>query len=753
MDLAVLAWITVPLAAIHAVAWRRPALLRCQLVLDCALLLLPGRHLMLGRHLGPGVGVGGEWGVPRTVAGSPEQSDLALQLAPWWEEVRRLVAAGEWPWISDRIGGGSQLYASGQTNLPFPLHLPVWVLGASRGSDIMVVWKLELAALGAFLLLRRYGVRAAAATMGAIAFGIGLFPLSWAVSPLAWVVAAAPWAFWLLAGTLRGGRRSGAALAVVLGVLAGWSVNPESAAFLWLGVTGSGVVLAWGRWRRVRRLFAPLLLAVLVAGVGALPTVATIQFSGKLHAAVSEAAYPAPWVDWSVRGRAAALALTPWREGHPADGSFRLPFPSAVVAVGVGLLPWVFMAAAGPRRRHRRIALALALLAVSVAVLVYQLPGASHVLGRVPVLSVMVWVRSAFWLSFSVAMLGAFAGDAWLRRGTPRRLALAGMAVLGVIVVLVQTSAPAVRARQWHGLAAPLLATAAAPMAGTAGGWLLPVAALVEATLSGWDVLGASVESPEGGFAAEARRRMAAEPGRMMALGAALPPNRGALLGLADLRANDPTRSAPLVALHHALGSAGEDLPGPLTLPWAGVAGAWGVRWLLAPLPGVVGAAAAGWEEVLRREEGVLYRNGRALPVVRLASRTVRPPGEPAAGSWEGVDFGAEAVVDPPVPLAGEAVLEVIESRPSRHVVRVTCDGEALVVLHVPRAPGWRAESDGRAAQLLSANLAAMAVRVGPGEHEVVFRYRPPGVIAGAAMTLLGLGAAAGWAWPRRRRP
>ena len=751
MDLAVLAWILVPLAAIHALAVRRPTLLRCQLVLDLALLLLPGRHLVAGRHLGPGVAGAGEWGAPRTVAGSPEQTDLLLHFGPWWEEVRRLVVAGEPPWITDRIGGGVPLYANGQTNLPFPLHIPVWVLGAARGTDVMVIWKLELAGLGVFFLLRSFRLGGAAAAMGAVSYAFSLGTLSWAVVPLAWMMAAAPWALWLLVGVLRGQRVKGAALAVLLGALAGWSVHPEGAAFLWAGVALAGTVLAWGRWRRLRRLPAPFLLALLVAGIGMAPTVATIVASGKLRATEATAAYPAAWLDWSMRGRAAALALAPWREGHPDDGSWQLPFPAAAVAVGVGVLAWVFIAAATPRRRHRRLALAFALLAATAAVLVYQLPGASHLLGRLPVLSVMVWVRSAFLGSFAVAMLGALATDAWLRRGSSRRLAVAGSSLAAVAIALLLTSPAPLRPRQWPGVAPPLLVAAAAPVAGALGGWLLPAAGLAEACIAGWDVVGASVAVGESAFLGEARRLIGAEPGRVVGVGVALPPNRSAMLGLADLRANDPTRSARLVALHHALGSAGDDLPGPLTLPWAGLAGAWGVRWLVVPAPGMTGPAAVGWQEALRGESAVLYRNTRALPIVRLATQAVLSPGDPGGGFWEGLDFAVVAVTEEPTSLGGGGRLEVLEDRPSRHAVRVVVEGEALVVLHVPSAPGWRAELDNRPIAMAVADLAAMAVKVPTGEHVVVFRYRPPGLIPGAVMTLLGLAIALVWARSRRR--
>ena len=142
MDGATALWIVIPLAVVHALVWKRKHLLLFQLAVDVSLLVLPGPVLLKGLHLGPGTSGAAAWGGPVTVSGSAEQSDFPLQLAVWWEEVRRLVGSGEYPWISERIGGGTPLVANGQTQLPFPLHLPVWVLGTERGTDVMAVWKL-----------------------------------------------------------------------------------------------------------------------------------------------------------------------------------------------------------------------------------------------------------------------------------------------------------------------------------------------------------------------------------------------------------------------------------------------------------------------------------------------------------------------------------------------------------------------------------------------------------------------------------
>ena len=675
------------------------------------------------------------------VSGSPEQSDLPLQFAVWWEEVRRLVSAGEPPWVSDRIGGGSPLFANGQTELPFPLQAPVWALGATRGTDVMAVWKLELAAIGVFVLLRRLRLAAAAAAVGGLAFAFGLYSLSWLVVPLAWVVAATPWAWWALVGALRGKRRDSAVLAAVLGVLAGWSVHAETAAFLWLAIAGAGVVMAWGRWRRIRRLAGVFLLAAAVAGVGAIPTLAAIADSSKL-AGLRSGTYPDPGVGWGLRARVAALLLTPWRDGHPADGTWIHPFPAAAVSMSVGSVAFVLLLASPPRRRQRRAALALALVGGAAAALVWQVPGVADVGGRLTVLRVMNWSRAAFLVSFAIAMLAAIAADAWLRGRNPRRLIAAAVAVQVAILALGLTATGRARTRALRAAWVPTAVALSAPLAVAGGAWPVAILVLVEGALDGWQLLPASSTAGPGlprALPNALRAAAATQGGRVLGLGAALPANLAAGLGLADLRSHDPVRPRALVSLHRALGAAGMDLPGEVTTPWAGLAGAWGVRWLVTLPVGVSGPSGATWEQVLTTEQGRLFRNPRALPVVRLALRTVSPPGDAGTGAWEGIDFATTAVCAPAIPLDGVGTITVLEARPWRCTVRVAAQGRVLALLHSPLAPGWAASIDGSPTQIVEANLGAMGVVVPTGRHEVRWKYAPVGLGSGIALTVLGL--------------
>jgi len=754
VDTATLVWALLPVGAMHLLLRRRRELLLTLLVVDVGVAVLLGRLVVAGAQLGAGVPGAEGWGMPATALGSPEQTDLPLQFHIWWEEVRRLVKAGVPPWVSERIGGGIGLFAHGQSGLPFPLHLPVWVLGAELGTVVMAVWKLVLAGLGVALFMGRLGAHPAAVVTAAATWAFHLYLLSWLVVPLAWVVAAAGWVAWALLGTLRGQPGAAALTALLLGVLCGWSVHPESAVFLMGAVALWGAVGAWGRARRYGRVLVPLFLAVAVAGVGALPAWIAITDSAKREAMTGVARFPLPGVTVALRLRVAGQLFVPWRDGHPADGSWSLPFPAAPCAVATGTAPLVLLLAGGVRRRHRRVALGLAAMMVLAALLYFQIPGAAHLLTRLPVLGMMTWVRVAFLIPFGVCILGALGLDAWLRRPRPARLALAAGAVqLAVLAAVVVPPS-----RSLHRAAVPTafipgVMAALAPLLPVAGGAAVPLLAAAEAVAQGWEVLPGVPRSAPTGEPLQILVRLAeGQKSRVLGLGTALPANAAARWGLSDLRAHDPVRPRSLARLHAALGAAGADLAGEVTRPWAGLSGAWGVQWLATPPAGVPPAQAAGWVEVWRGEEGRVYANARVLPVVRLASRAVPSPGDAGTGGWEALDFATTAVVEGVLPpLGGKGELSVLDQRPHRWRIGVRADGQVLALLQVPHAVGWRAFLDRREVSVVTANLGAMGVVVPAGEHQVEWRYAPPGLAAGAALTCVGLWGCLGLALGRRR--
>ncbi|MGQ9495503.1 MAG: hypothetical protein ACUVRY_04480 [Thermoanaerobaculaceae bacterium] len=718
-------------------AWRGK--LRHRIALAFAfffLLAFVSRHVWVG----PGMPAPLEVGVFH-LWGSGEQSDLPLQFAVWWEEVRRLARQAEPPWITDRIGAGVPLLGNGQTGLPFPLQLPVWLWGPERGTTVMAFLKLLFAFWGMKLWLGRLRALPPGRLLGALAYAFSLDMVSWLPVPLSWVLAAAPWVLWLLVGALRGSPRQAAGLALLLGVLLGWSLHPETAAFLALASAFLGICLAWPKFRRAKRLFLPLSLAVVIGLGFGLPVVLTIRDSAKYHAPPPAALN----LSLSEKLELASLFLVPFRHGNPGAGHFAFPFPHAPLALACGSAVWLLLLAGNTQRRHRRWFWAFSLLALGSLGLFFQVGAVREVALALPVLNRMTWPRLGFLLPLALITLAALRFPRTAPK--PAKLISSWLILQGVVLALSWTADAGTGLWVWPTAFFPSLA---ALVLWKKPAWL-PVLAFLEVT---WWSAGVfplsrpgSVDPLLADLAASARWDE-----RAVAIGESVPANLLARAGVVDLRSHDPVRPQTLAALHHALGSQGEDLPGPLTKPWAGLAGAWGVKWLLTGPEGLPQCCQEGWELVREGRQLKLFRNLRWQPPLRAASQLVYPPGDPELGEWEHLDFAEQAVVTGTVSPGTYALpsWEVVDRRPWRLHLQVRTSGPALLLWHVPYTVGWKTLVDTVPRKPIIANLGAMAVVVPEGEHEVVWVYHPPGLILG--WSLGGLGLLVTVAWMRRRR-
>ncbi len=727
--MAVILWAAVPILIVHLALhrWMRRGL-GFQLLLDLVLLVLFGPVLARGLVLDPVRCLErsppfAAWRWDSRTELQPTQSDLVLQLHPWWEEARRQMLRGRLPLIASRVGAGTPLLANGQTGVLAPIMAPVWFLGPERGTTVMAVWKVEAAALGTFLLLAagwRVGVLAAA--LGGVVWGVAPFTMGWLLSPLAWSLAAMPWIWWLVGSSLRRrARRWAPVLAgAASGVLMGWGTNPESAAIAVGSALLAGLLLHPRRWRRLALMVA---VAAGVALVLAVPTLRLISASSKARSYAGANPNLAP-VPLAVRMLVAGQTVLPAALGNPGRGSWAGPYPYAAGALGVGGAAMVLLLAGGIGQRRKRYLWAVFSALAVAAVLAFRLPPLDWLLVRIPPFDRMTLPRFGMLVPWSLALLAALALDGRPASGW-RRFAgwvlasvllggggwLLGRGLTGMDAVCVLSTGVAAS------LAMLLLPSQRRLLPWLAAAELLLLAQGINPAAAPADAL------PEPPVLRRLVERAGTLPGRICGLGGALPPNLASRYGLADLRSFDPLRPWPLARLHALLGARDPVLPGVLSSAPPRLLGAWSVRWLVTPAD----TPAPGWEAVDRGEGVRVWSNPDWLPEIRVVGKTVEAE---AAVGWRLLaadpPWLADAAVVPAgqgSASAGEMSLQVEERSPVRVVARVSCDGPCLLVAARAWAPGWAARVDGRPAVLVQANLAGLGAVAPAGTHEIELRY------------------------------
>ncbi len=102
---------------------------------------------------------------------------------------------------------------------------------------------------------------------------------------------------------------------------------------------------------------------------------------------------------------------------------------------------------------------------------------------------------------------------------------------------------------------------------------------------------------------------------------------------------------------------------------------------------------------------------------------------------------------DPYIALAPDTAsrsIEIIESEPARHHLRVSTDSTAILVLNRSHIPGWSVSVNDFPFELLTANRFAVAVAVPAGESKILFTYTPPLFARGLQLSLAGLAVLGG---------
>ena len=144
------------------------------------------------------------------------------------------------------------------------------------------------------------------------------------------------------------------------------------------------------------------------------------------------------------------------------------------------------------------------------------------------------------------------------------------------------------------------------------------------------------------------------------------------------------------------------------------------------------------------------------MPITYVSTKTRAGEGLSGVGTLVDPDFDFRSEVlipagDPPGPGSGHGTSRIVFAAPDRMKLEVEAPEGGYLVILESYDPGWRATVDGRAASVVPANVLFRGIRLDPGAHAVELVYRPPGLVAGLALSALSILIAAVLAWRTSR--
>ncbi len=706
--------------------------------------------------------------------------------------LRTAVAEGALPLWNPWVGFGAPFLADASSELAYP---PTWLalpLPLPLQFELFAVGHGLLAAAGAYLLARRVGLAPLAGGVAGVSYALA-GPLLSAVGLYHHFAGAAwlPWVLWALEGLLqRPGRGSALALGLASAaqVLAGSGDLVLMTALLALGRVLSALgprPAASARLPVARALALAAALSLALSAVQWLPTVERAVHGFRAEQDLRTRAYWSlhPWslVDLAVPRLVSQSELSPAARERLFEG--REPL---LACLYVGIVTLALGALGLVLREPRSVPLAAGLAALTTVSLGHHTPLYAWLV-ELPGFGLIRYPQKYLLpASLCIALLAAVGAAALLRPWSAsdrhRARALAGALLVGALGLVAVTLLPvsehaAGPAALKLGRSALLLALVAfafwrrgasdAPRPLLASALLLigaldlvavgretnPVAPAllfehrpsVLARLDG--VAGrihAAAESPA--CLAPGTGPAGWERSWVAALGFfdTLRPPAGVRFGLrgsydGEFTGLGPRWAAPLTeAVHARLGT-----PAGLRLLQLG-----GVERVLFLGYGV--PAGLEWLETLETPLACplqLLRVPTPLPPAFVVGRERPEAGDPL-GALVDPSFEPRSEVVVPGAVAGPAGgggqgSARIGSRTADTLeVEAQLDAPGMLVVTEAFEEGWRADVDGRSAEVIRANGLFRGVRLAAGQHLVRFRYRPKAALAGGAISLLGIVAA-----------
>ena len=727
----------------------------------------------------------------------------------------RLARHGRFPLWDDSGFGGRPMVGNSQGGLFYPPVWLAWWSRSRASLGWLTVTHLICGSIGTYVLLRTVGASRVASVVGAGCFQLSPYVIAQTSEghyPHVWAASWYPWAFWAFMRRRRGGIGNAVILPPILAmafltghpqewyylvsVLSVWAM--ADALLAWRRDGHRAAVWAWAGWAGV------LVWSLGLIAVELLPDLAVQRWvlqSGRMAMG--------PASRYHLHSPNVMQLLSPSALGGPADYFGRDNYWETVLSVG--LLPLVLAAIARVRHPDRALTRGwLILVGAAVlfaagrqfglfAVLYAIAPGMDRF--RVP-------ARSLFLVALGASVLAGLGVDALARSTTapgPGRWSRIGVAIVAVGLILGRIAASRVspgasglletsRAMPWAFAASRVVSDrgfwlAVAGMT-IAFAWLSRRPAdrqLVAWSLGALALLELVVHAQGVVRVARAERFLGPDPiSETLVRAEPLTPGpfrirvRDTLYN--DLRAfghgfekvnvNDWFQLQHAADLYETLylimrrprptdpaEPLGEAVARYRREVQQGVLDRMGVAFLVAdhvdpdaPWPLL---ATGRW----RGSSFAIHCNTTAMPRAYVVPRAVVAPEDPATvlSTFRHLNPRA-AVLMARDPLGPSGVRQPFtpavwaSQDPDRIVVHVETRAPGLLVIGDTWMPGWTALDDGHPAPILRGNHAQRVIPLPhPGRHEVVLRYRPPGLDLGLAVTFVS-GLASIVAWPLTRQ-
>jgi hypothetical protein len=729
--------------------------------------------------------------LPSLPRGNWLQGDLIHQITPWLLEVRRAVFDGRWPLWNARSGAGMPLLGDPQSQAFQPLVVAAYLLPFRQAVAVTSALRVFVALAFMLLFLRRLRLGAAAATCGALAYGLGGFVMLWLGWPIGNGAALLPALLYAVTRIDEEGRRRDSVLLFATTAAILLAGHPETQ--LYELVCAGCFLLARSAarpvWRERRALLLRSGLAMGLATAAMAPVLLPIaeylptshramlvrnhlapQPLGPAIAALAQPAVRAAWVK-DAQERVLPIAAPRafgdleefWGGENFIEDTSGCAGAAALFAALVTLVPLRW--SGGARFPQER--LAAGILLVSLALLA-QPPGFDVFFGRLPVVGATAihhHHRVLLLVSLATAWLAACTVERWTL-GFLRRPVVLGVGVaLAALIVWAYAAHPSPETGRVvyglfaGGLAAQLLAVAltlALFLVRPSPRWCRwrpwTLAGVIAAELFG---LHGSVNSATPRAVAYpmtpsiAFLQKSLGPYRMLGLGWAFLPNFPMLYGLRDVRIDNPSQPTGYAMLTEPLNR------NPLTprfgKPAHPLYDLLSVRYVMTKA-----GVTLPYPLVYRDDEAWIYERPGALPLLFLPARVrIETPWQ----SWvqENDDFALRALAAPS-PAVPER-RQPWRARPGDDsTITLTSYGRAILRaqahLGEPRFLASSIYQDGnwllldggiRAPTTLANGLFLGAWLDGgkEGEHDLQLLYRPLSFVAGCLLAALALAAAA----------